>query len=278
MNLFLKLTTTLLILGLASCIQPNKMKLKNNCKEGEVLEDKECVSESSKRKLIPEEESFQCIGSIPQNAILCPNGNSDLSSNKSIKLTSICSSIKCEYKCNENYIYSVANQRCDLRPPKNPPVYTCQGEIPKNAELCSGDNLSLTSNTDISLTLACSNSNKCEYKCNQNSFYDQGQSSCKSCTIEEKTLEITLEYDSSQMVGFTGYELHSSSNVDGAKVFQSTFIGTPVNAVAIIPQYKAEVLLNNNICQVTYYYLRAVGLDDTKSPFSSPYCFGNGCE
>ena len=78
-----------------------------------------------------------------------------------------CQIISCnkEYRLEENVCIKI--------------TYACQGTIPSNATLCSGDNASLTANVSNSLVSTCGN-NKCEYTCN--SGYKLSNNQCGKIT------------------------------------------------------------------------------------------------
>ena len=146
------------VLGIIGCLPTNKVKIseKNKCKENEILSDNKCIFNTENSNTVTPID-FSCTGSIPANAELCFESDSNLSSDANNTLSSECSKVnKCEYRCNSNYIYSPDSNSCE-------PIIICgDGQINGN-EVCDGNNLGTPQRTCVdegfaSGTLSCLNS------------------------------------------------------------------------------------------------------------------------
>ena len=116
-----------------------------SCNKEYRLEENKCI-----------EINYACQGIIPSNATLCSGDNAGLTTNASNSVVSTCGNNKCEYTCSSGY--KLNGKVCEKI------TYACQGIIPSNATLCSGDNAGLTANASNSVVSTCGN-NKCEYIC-----------------------------------------------------------------------------------------------------------------
>lgn len=147
------------------------------------------VPNSTKTGCVDSASGKFCSGTIPLNATLCTSDNLDLTSNLSnISVVNCTSSRKCEYSCNDDaYLSAGACVLCPINQVPNSDktacvssLYTCTGLTPINSNLCSSDNLSLTANVVKTAVSNCTDSKKCEYRCNEDSYLSG--SSCNLCS------------------------------------------------------------------------------------------------
>ncbi len=98
----------------------------------------------------------RCLGSIPADATLCPNADQDLTADTQIKTVSVCTSAKCEYRCNAGFYPSSAQDRCVAA--------VCTGTQDVNSSLCPGAQPSI--DTPVRLVSVCSSTVvPCEFIC-----------------------------------------------------------------------------------------------------------------
>jgi hypothetical protein len=123
-------------------------------------------------------QTATCVGTVPQNAHIYPGDDQGLTQNTALGYRVYNEpSIKCDYTCNDGYIWDAATWTC------NPPggVYTCAGSIPSNASMWDAEET-----TDLNFATSWAEHTvadtpvKCQFRCNE-SFYWNG-SSCQSTT------------------------------------------------------------------------------------------------
>lgn len=115
--------------------------------------------------------SFQCIGEIDPNAIICKDSNLNLDQNYPISLIESnldCNNKKkCEWSCEKGYYLD--NEKCLALS-----ELTCEGSIPQNATICPNDNINITqkgiTNILVNSKDNCSEIRKCQWYCNKNYY------------------------------------------------------------------------------------------------------------
>lgn len=128
--------------------------------------------------------TYQCIGTIPANAVLIPGDDQGLTANTPRKLVASNTSAKCEYTCKPGFV-NLMGTCSPLTTPKQ-----CIGTVPANAVLIPGDDQGLTVDTPRKL-VASNTSAKCEYLCAEGFKYEKGKCVAKEwrCTKFEQTYQ-----------------------------------------------------------------------------------------
>lgn len=151
------LTTDVPSTLVANCTKDVKCEYK--CKEGYHQEGGTCVRSV-------------CSGDIPENAVLCDGDEEDLLASGVRAAVSHCNfAKKCEYQC--EFGYSPQGNTCV----PIPGIYKCTGAVPLNATLCRDDDKGLRADTPRVAANSCS-PQKCEYRCDDGSFFDPFSQAC----------------------------------------------------------------------------------------------------
>ncbi len=103
----------------------------------------------------------------------------------------------CSWNCSSGYVLSPAGTACVAA--SLPSTYSCTGNVPANAGLCTGDADLLTVDTTISLKSACGSA-KCEYTCNQEYKLQEGR--CVKETIQPINVEIKSIDSNPKTIGY----------------------------------------------------------------------------
>ncbi|MGI5827842.1 MAG: hypothetical protein ACOX6V_02345 [Patescibacteria group bacterium] len=129
---------------------------------GYISDGKECSA------LIPfSVGTFSCDGEVPEDMVACEDPETPLTEPKTYELVEECTGAWCEYICDDDHIYE--DGECVT------PTYSCTGDIPEDSEMCPGDNEGLTENTQRTLVDKCTDEIKCEYICDDDYTYDDGE-------------------------------------------------------------------------------------------------------
>ncbi|MFA6320210.1 MAG: hypothetical protein WCX66_04775, partial [archaeon] len=110
--------------------------------------------------------SFECIGVIDSNSLMCKDSNTNLDQNYSINLIDSyldCNNQKkCEWYCKNGYYLNEG--KC-----LNLSELTCEGPTPNNATICPDDNTNLPqkgiTNILVNSKNSCSEIRKCQWYC-----------------------------------------------------------------------------------------------------------------
>lgn len=124
--------------------------------------------------------SFECIGVIDSNSLMCKDSNTNLDQNYSINLIDSyldCNNQKkCEWYCKNGYYLNEG--KC-----LNLSELTCEGPTPNNATICPDDNTNLPqkgiTNILVNSKNSCSEIRKCQWYCDE--FHYLGGVNANEC-------------------------------------------------------------------------------------------------
>lgn len=136
--------------------------------------------------------AFECLKAIPENAVICPGDNENLTKNVNNTVVKECTDkTKCQFICDEGYAKNGNKQQC---------IPACK-TTPMNATMCDRDDIGIFKaiNGTVS-TNGCTDSRKCEFVCNAG-YIKSGN----NCVPDQCPDNLTPEMQQSDPACWTSY-------------------------------------------------------------------------
>lgn len=140
--------------GERDCLPTQMAKIKECVPQGcdpDFVEDSICVDDS---------RCYECIGTIPDNAGECDGYGEGLSGSWDITLVDTCPGGEnhCDVVCGSGF--ERAGQTCVAI------TYACNGTMPENSQICTGYEVALTQDRNVTLVATCpGGSDHCDVEC-----------------------------------------------------------------------------------------------------------------
>ncbi|MGI6589305.1 MAG: hypothetical protein ACOX1V_01420 [Candidatus Iainarchaeum sp.] len=139
--------------------------------------------------------SFECLGVVDSNSLMCKDSNTNLDQNYSISLIDSyldCNiKKKCEWYCKSGYYLDEG--KC-----LSSSELTCEGSVPQNATMCPNDNINLPRKGITNILVAsknnCSETRKCQWYCNEFHYLGANSKKCLPFVCVGEDFENSLMY------------------------------------------------------------------------------------